>query len=141
METIGERLRYARKLRNQTQEGSALLTGIKQSTISKIERGMQQNSTEIAVLSAELKVEALWLSKGEGLTPGSKDLNDRSESQDGSELHENAIKNDIIVYEYADPRCQQSSKSNRANQRKSDPFSFSVDTFERVGINKRFAVA
>lgn len=60
----GERLRVAREHKGLTQEELAKISGVKQGTISKIERGDQNSSGFDAELSYYLDVEAMWLKTG-----------------------------------------------------------------------------
>lgn len=64
--TLGERLRKARKHAGITQPQLAEISGVAQQTISKIERGMQQSSTEIVSLAAACGVRPEWLDNGTG---------------------------------------------------------------------------
>jgi len=63
----GERLRAARIHKGLTQEELVKLTGVKQGTISKIERGDQNSSGYDAILAHYLDVEAMWLTAGDDL--------------------------------------------------------------------------
>lgn len=60
----GDRLRLAREHKNLTQEQLAEKSGVKQGTISKIERGDQQSSGFDAELAFCLDVHAMWLKTG-----------------------------------------------------------------------------
>lgn len=60
----GDRLRIAREHKNISQDELASLSGVKQGTISKIERGDQNSSGFDAVLSHTLDIEAMWLYTG-----------------------------------------------------------------------------
>jgi len=64
--TYGERLRYARKGAGLTQEQLEEQSGVKQGTISKIERGDQDSSTYDLDLAHALKIKPWWLKTGEG---------------------------------------------------------------------------
>lgn len=62
--TYGDRLRLAREHKKLSQDKLAELSGVKQGTISKIERGDQHSSGFDAELSYALDVEAMWLKTG-----------------------------------------------------------------------------
>jgi transcriptional regulator with XRE-family HTH domain len=62
--TYGERLRLAREQKGLTQEQLVEKSGVKQGTISKIERGDQNSSGFDAELAYALGVEAMWLKTG-----------------------------------------------------------------------------
>jgi transcriptional regulator with XRE-family HTH domain len=62
--TYGERLRLAREHKGLTQEQLVEISGVKQGTISKIERGDQNSSGFDAELAYTLGVEAMWLKTG-----------------------------------------------------------------------------
>lgn len=63
--TYGQRLKAAREHKDLSQDKLAELSGVKQGTISKIERGGQQHSGFDAILAYHLDVEAIWLSTGD----------------------------------------------------------------------------
>jgi len=60
----GERLRIAREHKGLSQDELVKISGVKQGTISKIERGDQNSSGFDAELSHALNIEAMWLKKG-----------------------------------------------------------------------------
>lgn len=62
----GDRLRIARQHKNLKQEELAKISGVRQATISKIERGDQNSSGYDSILAHYLDVEAMWLTTGEG---------------------------------------------------------------------------
>lgn len=66
MNSLAKRLKYARSLREMTQQNLANLSGIKQSDISKIELGSIQKTTSISALARALRVQIDWLDIGEG---------------------------------------------------------------------------
>jgi len=61
-----ERLRIARKNLGWTQAELSEKSGISQATISKIERGDQEQSVHTPVLASALQVDSLWLATGTG---------------------------------------------------------------------------
>lgn len=69
LDTLGARLRHARKQRELTQEQLAELAEIGQSNISKLERGDMLQTTGIARLAHALYVNPLWLETGDGPEP------------------------------------------------------------------------
>lgn len=66
MSTFGERVRTRRKELKIPQEVLAKKVGISQTTISDIERGRNNGSTETAALASALGVNALWLAEEKG---------------------------------------------------------------------------
>lgn len=64
--TVGERLAQARRERKLTQPQLAKLAGVRQPTISDLERGRSHGSKHVATLAAALGVSALWLERGQG---------------------------------------------------------------------------
>lgn len=64
--TYGERLLWARKRAGLTQIQLAEASGVKQGTISKIERGDQNESAFDSILGHHLNINSYWLSTGEG---------------------------------------------------------------------------
>lgn len=66
---FGERLRIARTNSGWTQAELSERSGVSQATISKIERGDQEQSVHTPVLAACLQVDTLWLATGSGQPP------------------------------------------------------------------------
>ena len=66
MNTLGERLRHARKLRGLTQQQLASRSKVKQGTISQIERGDQQQTSYGISLAIALDILPEWLATGDG---------------------------------------------------------------------------
>lgn len=66
MSTLSERLRFARKLAQLSQEELGRLAHVSQAAISKIERGEQDRTTYIIELADVLNISESWLSTGEG---------------------------------------------------------------------------
>lgn len=64
--SFGDRLRQERDANGWTQNELAARCGVKQGTISRIERGDQAESVHTPKLAAALGVNALWLAIGEG---------------------------------------------------------------------------
>lgn len=75
---FGDRLKRARSYANLTQQGLADKSGVKQGTISKIERGDADSSTFIVQLSKACGVSSEWLAVGDGqmLSPTSSTSQD-----------------------------------------------------------------
>jgi transcriptional regulator with XRE-family HTH domain len=69
VDTLGKRLRLARKKRALTQHDLAEAAGLKQGDISKIEGGTIQKTTGIARLARALCVPPEWLEDGAGPEP------------------------------------------------------------------------
>ena len=61
----GDRLRLAREHKGISQDELARLSGVKQGTISKIERGDQNSSGFDAILAHTLNIDAMWLYTGD----------------------------------------------------------------------------
>src|SRR5574343_1279526 len=61
----GDRLRLAREHKGITQDELVKISGVKQGTISKIERGSQNSSGFDAELAYALDIEAMWLKTGD----------------------------------------------------------------------------
>jgi len=63
---VGERVRQARKEKGMTQGELASKVGIRQPTLSELEKGDSNSTGHIAKLAAALGVSALWLETGRG---------------------------------------------------------------------------
>jgi transcriptional regulator with XRE-family HTH domain len=63
---VGERVRQARKEKGMTQGDLASKVGIRQPTLSELEKGESNSTAHIAKLAAALGVSALWLETGRG---------------------------------------------------------------------------
>jgi transcriptional regulator with XRE-family HTH domain len=63
---IGERVRQARLEKRMTQGDLAAKVGIRQPTLSELEKGDSNSTSHIAKLAAALGVSALWLETGRG---------------------------------------------------------------------------
>lgn len=68
MNTLAERLVWARQQKEMTQHELAKATGIAQSTIGGLETGARMTARKIATIAATLEVDSLWLSDGTGVT-------------------------------------------------------------------------
>lgn len=66
MDTLGKRLKHARLERGLTQQQLASASGVKQSDISKLERGGSNTTTGVVRLAKALNCSAEWLDTGEG---------------------------------------------------------------------------
>lgn len=66
LETLAERLAWAREKKELTQDALAKLAGVSQSTIGNLEAGIRDSARKIAKMAEVLGVDALWLSDGKG---------------------------------------------------------------------------
>lgn len=66
MQTLSERLRFARKSAGLSQVALAKKAGVAQSTISGLETGEQTATTYLPQIAAALGVRALWLAEEKG---------------------------------------------------------------------------
>ncbi|WP_341496386.1 helix-turn-helix transcriptional regulator [Photobacterium damselae subsp. damselae] len=68
LDTVGKRLKFARKAHTPelTQAQLAEMTGIKQASISRLERGVFYGTKFVVELAEALGVSTEWLSKGSG---------------------------------------------------------------------------
>lgn len=64
LDTLGSRLRHARRKAKVSQDELANIVGVSQAVISKIERGDQDASTKINEFARALGCDAFWLSSG-----------------------------------------------------------------------------
>jgi transcriptional regulator with XRE-family HTH domain len=64
--TLAARLRHARKEKGLTQVQLSVLSGVRQSDISKIERGDTLRTTSGVELATALDVSPVWLITGDG---------------------------------------------------------------------------
>lgn len=64
--TIGERIKAARKAIPMTQGELAAKVGVKQPTLSELERGDSASSAHLPAIAAALGLNALWLQTGKG---------------------------------------------------------------------------
>lgn len=74
LDTLGQRLRAARRHCGLTQVQLAKLAEVQQSDVSKVERGASGTTRGIARLARALGVDALWLERGVGSRPKWADL-------------------------------------------------------------------
>jgi phage repressor protein C with HTH and peptisase S24 domain len=132
-ESVGTRLRLARKRLGWNQEQLQAATGIKQSAISKIERGAQKSTTDIAVLANALGVNALWLSTGQGPM--------LSYSSSGNFEARQKIEDDRMLYQYTDPRCKQGIYYSLSDKPELDALAVSYTTLQELGVDEADAVA
>ncbi|MFM9923641.1 XRE family transcriptional regulator [Variovorax sp. H27-G14] len=70
METIAKRALAARKYAKMTQKQAEAVSGVKQSSISKIERGGTTRSMSVLPLARAYGVDPNWLHTGDGAAPG-----------------------------------------------------------------------
>lgn len=85
--TVGKRVQALRKERNMSQGELADKAGLKQPTISSLERGKSHTSGSLASIAAALGVSALWLETGLGDRDIAKSKNFVSASE-GTEFYE-----------------------------------------------------
>lgn len=78
--TLAERLKAARKFAGLTQKQLEEKSGVTQQTISNIEQGIQDKSTDVVKLAIACGVRAEWLSEGVG------------EMADGLYIHDEKLK-------------------------------------------------
>lgn len=64
--SIGQRVREARKDAKLTQTQVAKKSGIKQSTVSDLERGVSASSSELVAIAMAVGVNPSWLQTGKG---------------------------------------------------------------------------
>lgn len=69
MDTLARRAKAARQYRNLTQVAASELAGVKQSDISKIERGETERPQGLLALSRAYACDPDWLDTGDGLAP------------------------------------------------------------------------
>ena len=69
LDTLGSRLRFARKRLGLTQDELAEAAAVKQSVVSKLERGDMLKTTAIARLALAVQVSPEWLELGNGEAP------------------------------------------------------------------------
>ncbi|WP_093122333.1 MULTISPECIES: XRE family transcriptional regulator [unclassified Variovorax] len=74
MESIGTRAKAARKFAKMTQKQAEAASGVKQSSISKIERGDTTRSMSVLALARVYRVDPNWLDTGDGPAPGESHL-------------------------------------------------------------------
>lgn len=67
---LATRLKRARKFAKLTQSGLEERSGVSQKTISKIERGDQETSSQVVQLAGACGVDPKWLATGQGIEPG-----------------------------------------------------------------------
>ncbi|WP_082524743.1 S24 family peptidase [Pseudorhodoferax sp. Leaf274] len=65
LDTLGQRIRHARGVAGLTQMQLAEASGVKQSDISKLERGDSRSTTGLVALARALKVDPNWLDDGD----------------------------------------------------------------------------
>lgn len=94
---LSERLKHARKISGLKQEDVSELAQMKQSTYSKLERGVQKSATNIATIASVLNVNAIWLENGTGPML----ISDKPVYSSSHPSNED----DVMLYQYADPRC------------------------------------
>ena len=66
MDTLAERIKFARKKRGLTQNQLSELSGVEQSDLSKLERGKSLKTTNLVSLAKALDCNPEWLDTGDG---------------------------------------------------------------------------
>lgn len=66
LSTIGKRVRFARKSLGLTQQQLADKAGVRQQTVSQLERGVNASSTSLVAIARALDVTPEWLESGTG---------------------------------------------------------------------------
>lgn len=66
MNTLGARVRYARKAAGLSQKALAAAIGVKQPTISELENGESRDSTYLPEIERETGFRAMWIKTGRG---------------------------------------------------------------------------
>ncbi|WP_152427473.1 XRE family transcriptional regulator [Stenotrophomonas maltophilia] len=66
METIGDRVKKARKAANMSRHELAAASGVGYSTLSELERGGMRTSTKLRLIADALAVSQSWLETGQG---------------------------------------------------------------------------
>ena len=66
MNTLAERLIWAREQKGLTQDALAKKAGVSQSTIGNLESGIRQTARKILEIAAALEVDPMWLQNGKG---------------------------------------------------------------------------
>lgn len=66
METIGDRVRKARRAKKMSQQRLAEIVGLRQASISDLEQGKTKGTPSIAKIASALGVNAMWLETGRG---------------------------------------------------------------------------
>lgn len=132
-ETLGDRLVRARALRGLDQIELAERTGVKQTTLSKIERGRTLKSGDTPLFAHELQVEALWLATGRG--PMERAATD-TVNLDGTVDQEQ----DVTIYQFMDPRCAHGPNFGDEHARDMTPVAVPAEVFEQLGISERHFV-
>lgn len=66
MKTLGDRVKHYRELRGLSQKDLGVSVGLDQTVISKLERGLMQETTKVAEIAHELKIDAYWLATNKG---------------------------------------------------------------------------
>lgn len=104
LDTLGQRIKHARLLRQLTQTQLAEESGVKQSDISKLERGDSLSTTSLVAIAIALRVRPLWLDQGEG--PMDDSQGPLSVVQGGSEQAIGAMpasqfaKEDVVIRQF-----------------------------------------
>lgn len=120
-EDIGKRIRHVREHElKMSQKELASVTGVPQTTLSKLERGKQDGSSDVALIAKHIGVCALWLSHGYGPKHEDKQLSDDKGD-------------DEYVYQYEDSRCVFGPRQDSLAEL--PMMAFPAQVFERLGLS------
>lgn len=88
LDTLGARLRWARRRMGFTQAGAAKAVGMSQPSLSDLENDNTKGTTSLLGLASLYGVDAQWLQSGRGVPPdearGNKDVNSMNKRGDAA---------------------------------------------------------
>lgn len=130
---LGTRLKAARKAAGWTQQELHKQSGVSQTTLSKLERGEQKSSTDTALLASALGVSAIWLSDGIG------DM--RNSYKSGNVNGSTQSKEEFVLYQYADPRCNASPYKGASGKSELPTVTVAASTLHRLSLSPMDCIA